>query len=224
MRKERLRQVVFVIALVAIPFILYSILEKSKFGSRLSIQGPVTTVNGEKQYHTIADFAFVDQLGDTITEEEVEGKIYIANYFFVACPTICPTMSGNLQKIHQQYQDEDRLVILSHSVDPVRDSVPVLYEYAQRYEADASQWHFLTGNKKDIYLMARNSYLVTALDGDGGPTDFIHSELFVLVDQHRHIRGTYYGTDDDDIEDLKEDLDYLLEEMNEEQELAQHQK
>lgn len=215
MNKERLGQIVFVIALVAIPFILYTILEESKFGNRLSIQGPVTSVDGEKQYHTISDFAFVDQMGDTITQADTEGKIYVANYFFVACPTICPTMSGNLKKIHEAYQDDLRLQLLSHSVDPVRDSVPVLYNYAQRYGANASQWHFLTGSKKEIYLMARNSYLVTALDGDGGPTDFIHSELFVLVDQNRHIRGTYDGTDDEDVADLMEDIDYLLEELEE---------
>lgn len=216
MNKERLGQVVFVLALVTIPFILYTLLEDSKFGSRLSIQGPVTTINGEKQYHTIADFAFVNQLGDTITQADTEGKIYVANYFFVACPTICPTMSNNLKRIHEQYKHVPQLQLLSHTVDPVRDSVPVLHDYAQRYGAHAAQWHFLTGSKKEIYLMARNSYLVTALDGDGGPTDFIHSELFVLVDQDKHIRGTYDGTEDSDIEDLMEDIDYLLTQLKEE--------
>lgn len=211
--KERLTQFVFVVALIAIPYGLFLLLENSDFGDRLSIKGPVTIVNGEEQYHTIADFSFVDQLGDTLTQADLQGKIYVANYFFVACPTICPTMSTNLKLVHEKYGHDSRLQLLSHTVDPVRDSVSVLYNYAQRYGADATQWHFLTGKKEALYLMARNSYQVTALDGDGGPTDFIHSELFVLVDQDKHIRGTYDGTDDDDIADLMDDIALLLAEL-----------
>lgn len=211
MRKERLQSILFVVILVAAPLIIYQMLAESKFGSRLTYMGPTTVdAEGNTVYHTVAPFSFVDQTGDTITEADVEGKIYIANYFFVACPTICPKMSTQLKRVHQLFKTEERLEILSHTVDPKRDSVPVLAAYAEKYGADASQWHFLTGKKKDIYMMARNSYLVTTLEGDGGPTDFIHSELLVLVDQHRHVRGTYDGTEPSDVDMLIEDVERLL--------------
>lgn len=162
--------------------------------------------------HTIADFELVNQLGDTITEATFSGKIYVANFFFATCPTICPIMSGNFEKLQKEYKDEPMLMFLSHSVTPNLDSVPVLKEYAEKYHADPDKWMLTTGNKKEIFNLARKSYFAVLDEGDGGKQDFIHTENMILIDTQRRIRGYYDGTSDKDMERLSEDIGVLLKE------------
>jgi protein SCO1/2 len=162
-----------------------------------------------KKYHTIADFSLVNQNGDTITEQDYKDKIYIADFFFTTCLTICPIMTGNMEYLQQQIMDDPEVLLLSHSVTPEIDSVPRLKEYALEKGVVDSKWNLVTGDKKQIYELARKSYLAVKTDGDGGPFDMIHTENFILVDQKKRIRGTYDGTKKEEMERLLADLEIL---------------
>lgn len=166
----------------------------------------------QNENHRVRDFMLINQLGDSITQKDLEGKIYVADFFFTRCPTICPVMSTNLEQVQEAYEDEDQLMILSHSVTPVADSVPVMYEYALLHNADHRKWWFLTGAKTEIYDLARKSYFSVLDEGDGGMQDFIHTENFVLVDKEKRLRGYYDGTKQDEIDRLIEDIEVLLRE------------
>ena len=159
--------------------------------------------------HRIASFSLIDQNGDSVTNKTFENKIYVADFFFTTCPSICPKMSANLSELSKYYAEDDDIMFLSHSVTPVKDSVPVLFAYANKYEADASKWRLTTGAKKHIYELARRSYFAVTTEGDGGDSDFIHTENFILVDKERKIRGFYDGTSLEDMARLKEDITIL---------------
>ncbi len=162
-----------------------------------------------KKYHTIADFSLVNQNGDTVTQKDYEGKIYIADFFFTTCLTICPIMTDNMEYLQQQIADDPEVQLLSHSVTPEIDSVARLKEYAIEKGVIDSKWNLVTGDKKQIYELARKSYLAVKTDGDGGPFDMIHTENFILVDKDKRIRGTYDGTKKAEMERLLEDLKIL---------------
>jgi protein SCO1/2 len=162
-------------------------------------------------YHSIPPFKFVNQDGETITEKNYEGKIYVADYFFTTCKSICPKMATELQRVQDKFAYTNGLVqILSHTVNPENDSVPVLKAYSEMVHADTKMWNFVTGDKKELYDIARNGYLVNAMEGNGGPDDFIHSELFVLVDKEKHIRGIYDGTNIKEVNELLDDIKVLI--------------
>jgi protein SCO1/2 len=167
---------------------------------------------GVREDHTISDFTLLDQLGDTITKFDFEGKVYVADFFFATCPTICPVMSSNVARLQTQFNQYDEVMFLSHSVTPEIDSVEVLAEYGERYGAIPKKWVLATGEKKHIYELARKSYFAVLDEGDGGVQDFIHTENFVLVDTEMRIRGYYDGTSDTDIARLKVDIKLLLDE------------
>jgi protein SCO1/2 len=160
-------------------------------------------------YHQIAAFSLTDQAGSTITNETVKGKIYVANFFFATCQSICPEMSTNLTDVQDAFKDDDSLLILSHSVNPLHDTVEVLKGYGETYHADKNKWHLMTGDKKHIYDLAKNSYLINALEDDGTPEGFVHSELFMLIDTKGRIRGMYDGTDKAQVKRLIEDIKLL---------------
>lgn len=162
--------------------------------------------------HRIADFKLVNQNGDTITLQNLEGKIYVADFFFTTCPTICPKMSDQMQRVYKNYLNNPDVLILSHTVMPEVDSVSVLKAYANKYAANADKWMFLTGPKEDIYQLARKSYFAVISEGDGGVNDFIHTENFVLVDRQKRIRGFYDGTSEKDVDRLIKEIGYLLKE------------
>ena len=179
----------------------------------LPILGPQDEAKeGEAKFHTIPEFQLVNQFGDTVDREQWEGKIFIADFFFTHCPSICPKMTNHLKELQQKF-DSDEIQILSYSVDPVRDQPDQLMKYANTYEIDHKNWTFLTGDKKQIYLLARNGYFISASEGSGGPDDFIHSDLFTLVDHKGRIRGYYRGTQDDDVEKLIHDIQKLKQEI-----------
>jgi len=163
-----------------------------------------------KENHTIADFSLTDQTGETITEEDFQGRVYVADFFFATCPSICPIMSANIADLQEEFKDNPEVAFLSHSVTPEMDSVPVLAEYAERYGANPDVWHLTTGDKKHIYELARKSYFAVLDEGDGGVQDFIHTENFILVDTRKRIRGYYDGTSEKDMERLADEIRILL--------------
>ncbi|WP_339840599.1 SCO family protein [uncultured Maribacter sp.] len=162
-----------------------------------------------RKYHTIADFSLTNQNGETITQEDYKDKIYIADFFFTTCPTICPIMTKNMAGLQLEISDDDDVLLISHSVTPEIDSVAQLKKYAIEKGVDDSKWNLVTGDKKQIYDLARKSYLAVKTDGDGGPFDMIHTENFILVDKHKRIRGFYDGTKKEDMTQLLADLEIL---------------
>ena len=172
-----------------------------------------STLQHVKKYHKIAPFSFENQNGKTITQDDYEGKIYIADFFFTTCPTICPKMTANMGSIQEKILNDSSVMLLSYSVTPKIDSVPRLKKYAIEKGVNDEKWNLLTGNKKEIYTMARKSYLVVKEDGDGGPYDMIHTENFILVDPKKRIRGFYDGTDTLAMRELLIDLEILKDEF-----------
>lgn len=160
--------------------------------------------------HRIADFSFMNQNGQPITQQAIEGKVHVANFFFTACGSICPTMMHNMQQVHQAYASDKDVVILSYSVTPWTDSVAKLKKYGQAGGYDAPNWHLLTGNKAAIYTLARQSYFAEEdLGYSKDSTDFLHTEHFVLVDKQKRIRGIYNGTLPLEAEQLVKDIALL---------------
>lgn len=171
--------------------------------------------NGQKitkvNYHQIGHFEFINQLGQTITEKDVEGKIYIADFFFTTCPTICPIMKKEMLRVYEHFKENPKVKILSHSIDPEHDNVAVLKDYAERLEIDANKWAMLTTKNPDyVYEMAEKHYLVSANADENAPGGYIHSGAFILVDGNRHIRGYYDGTKTEDVDRLIRDVERLL--------------
>jgi len=171
-----------------------------------------STIQYKSKYHTIADFSFVNQNGDTITQKNYEGKIYVADFFFTTCGSICPKMSTNLSEVQKAVLNNPKVLLLSHTVFPEVDSVSVLKAYAIKYGVVDSKWNLVTGDKKEIYTMARKSYLAVKLGRPDQLYDMVHTENFVLVDQKRRVRGFYDGTNKEEIKRLIEDIDFLSQE------------
>jgi len=161
-------------------------------------------------YHKIPPFQFTNQLGETVTQETFEGKIYVANFFFTTCPTICPKMSAQMLRAQQKLSDFDDVMFLSHTVDPEADSVEALYEYAQLVHADHSKWHFVTGDKQTIYEQGVRGYLVSTQEDALAPGGFLHSELLILIDENKHIRGFYDGTSVTEVNRLIDEVKVLI--------------
>lgn len=207
---KRQKLVIFLVTF----FILLSAVFMTYFYN-LSQEKPRTLRILGEQGHKVRAFSFVNQDGKTITNEDVKGKIYVVEYFFTTCKSICPKMNENMDIIYNEFRGYKDVMILSHTVDPEQDTVGALKEYSLRYDADPSQWLFLTGDKKELYDMARYSYLVTAVE-DTATTkiedDFIHTDRFVLVDRNGHIRGQYEGTNINAMTTLKNDIRTLLKE------------
>ena len=165
-------------------------------------------------YHTIADFKLTDQNGNMITNHSLKDKIYIANFFFCTCKTICPRMANYMLRLQGEFKNDDRVEFLSHTVDPEHDSIPVLKEYEERNNIDGNKWHLLTGSRQELYDLSKRSYYLGV--ANDSPDNFEHSEKFVLVDNHRIIRGYYDGTDSVEVAKLKGDLKILLNEVQNE--------
>ena len=165
-----------------------------------------------KKYHTIAPFSMTNQNGETITEKEYDNTIYVADFFFTTCPSICPIMTKNMYALQEKLVDLPQVKLLSFSVTPQIDSVAQLKRYALKNKVDDMRWNLVTGDKKEIYALARKSYLVVKDDGDGGPYDMIHTENFVLVDKQKRIRGFYDGTQLEAMDDIFRDIELLVSE------------
>lgn len=166
------------------------------------------------QTHTIPPFRFVNQRGETVTQEDYEGKIYVADFFFTRCDNICIRMSSELLRVQKEFEDNPTVQILSHSVDPVHDSAAVLQTYAELYKANPDTWTFVTGEKDEIYEIARCGYFVAAKPKEQVEDDFIHQDWFVLVDKEGRIRGKYSGTRKEDVDKLINEIYVLLQEYD----------
>jgi len=171
-----------------------------------------STIQYKKKYHKIADFSLTNQNGKTITQEDYKDKIYVADFFFTTCQTICPLMTDNMVIIQKAILHDDDVMLLSHSVTPEIDSVAQLKRYAIKKGVNDAKWNLVTGDKKQIYALARKSYLAVKEDGDGGPFDMVHTENFMLIDKKQQIRGFYDGTKLEDINLLLEDIKTLKKE------------
>jgi protein SCO1/2 len=167
-----------------------------------------------KKYHQISDFELINQNGEIITQKNYEGKIYIADFFFTTCPSICLKMTENMVKIQSKILNDSQVLLLSHSVTPKIDSVDQLKRYALDKGVIDNKWNLVTGDKKQIYDLARKSYLCVKEDGDGGPYDMIHTENFILIDPQKKIRGYYDGTDSKAMRNLMKDLLILKKEFS----------
>ncbi|TNJ45403.1 SCO family protein [Tamlana fucoidanivorans] len=171
-----------------------------------------STIQYKKKYHKIADFSLVNQNGNIITQEAYKDKIYVADFFFTTCQTICPIMTNHMADIQKEILNDDEVMLLSHSVTPDIDTVAQLRQYANKKGVNDEKWNLVTGDKKQIYELARKSYLAVKDNGDGGPFDMIHTENFMLIDKKRQIRGFYDGTNSEDILRLLKDIKILKEE------------
>ncbi len=196
----------------------------SKESERLPILGRKeiknVTYEGKIQadtiYHTIPDFSFTNQNGETVTQETFRDKIYVADFFFTTCPTICPIMKTQMLRVYEKYKDHPEVMILSHTIDPEHDSVAVLHEFANRLGVTGNTWQFVTGKKEDIYEIGQNSYMITAREDPDEPGGYLHSGAFLLVDKDRRIRGIYDGTKEEKVDILLQDIEKLLKEYHKE--------
>lgn len=166
-----------------------------------------TKIGTDTIYHTIKPFAFIDQDSSVITNETYTNKIYVSDFFFTSCPSICPLMKVQMLRIYDKYKTNPEVGILSHTIDPEYDNVARLKDYAKRLDVTSDKWHFVTGIKDTIYNIAQTSYYIGVRD-DGS---FEHSGKFVLVDKEKHIRGVYDGTDEEAVDRLLKEMDVLLE-------------
>ena len=163
-----------------------------------------------KKYHTIAPFTMTNQNGQTITEKDYENKVYVADFFFTTCPSICPIMTKNMFSLQEKLKTKyPEVKLLSYSVTPEIDTIEQLKRYAVENKVDDKIWNLVTGDKKEIYILARKSYLVVQNDGNGGPHDMIHTENFVLIDKENRIRGYYDGTDINEMDRLITEIGML---------------
>jgi protein SCO1 len=156
--------------------------------------------------HRIGDFKMINARGIQINLSDWNNKVVVANFFFTHCPVVCPKMINNLKKVQNSFRNDTAILINSFTVDPQRDTARALAAYAQKLHIDQTNWNLLTGKKKDIYRLARKSFLVTATDGDGGDDDFIHADQLILIDGRHRIRGFYSGVRDSEVQQLINDI------------------
>lgn len=167
---------------------------------------------GDTVYPKVPDFAFIDQDSQLVTNATFEGKIYVVDFFFIHCPTICPKVKKNGLRIYEKYRNDDRVVLLSHSIDTKNDTVAALRSHAQKLGLDSKKWHLVTGMKDEIYGIADNYFSVATEDPDA-PGGFDHSGRLILVDKNRHVRSFCDGTNAEDVDRFMKDIDLLLAEQ-----------
>jgi protein SCO1/2 len=205
-----LRDVSFIVPIaivIALCLSLASCTEQKE--ERLPIFGEKEITKTDTIYHTIGNFKLVNQDSAIITAETLEGKIYVADFFFTSCRTICPIMKTQMRRVYEAVQNDREVLIVSHTIDPEYDTVGLLKDYAERLDVDSDKWHFLTGNKDSIYYLAQTSYFVTAMQDGTEPDGFIHSGAFLLIDKKGRIRGKYDGTKEEEVNQLLRDIEIL---------------
>ncbi len=184
-------------------------------GHREAVQ---KTINGETVtdtvYQTIPNFSFLNQDSVIIDNHKMSNQIYVADFFFTSCPSICPVMKKQMLRVYDAYKNESQLAFLSHTIDAKHDTIPVLKEYQEKLGVDGTKWHFLYGEKDAVYQLARNGYMNIAEDDEKAPGGIMHSGYFILVDKAGHIRGAYNGTDETEVNNLIDDIKILLKEYN----------
>lgn len=208
---SRRASVVLPVLLVAIVSILESCKTKEL---PLPIFGERKVVNGDTLFHRIAPFAFVDQDSAVVTNDTFRGKVYVADFFFTSCRTICPIMKTQMLRVYEATRDMPDVQIISHTIDPEYDTVALLRDFSKRLGVESGRWHFVTGVKDSIYKIAQTSYFATALEDKSEPDGFIHSGAFLLIDRQGRIRGKYDGTKEEEVNRLIVDIKKLRREGN----------
>jgi protein SCO1/2 len=205
-------KILAIAAILLLPSIAYLLISRGDNDyERLLIYGPKEpSANGsDTVYHQIQPFILTNQAGKTFSSKDLNDRIFVAEFFFATCKTICPKMTMQMKRVQEAFIDDPEIALISYTVNPAADSVPVLADYAKKHGARENKWHFLTGDKKLIYELARTGYLVAAGDGDGGDHDFIHTQNLVLVDKEMRIRGYYDGTDYQEVNRLMDEIKVL---------------
>lgn len=176
---------------------------------KLPIFGEKEITATDTTYHTIGNFRLVNQDSAVVTNETLDGKIYVADFFFTSCRTICPVMKTQMMRVYEAVENDPNVALVSHTIDPEYDTVGLLHDYADRLGVKSSKWHFLTGDKDSIYYLAQTSYFVTAMEDDSEVDGFIHSGAFLLIDKKGRIRGKYDGTKPEEVDKLIKDIGIL---------------
>lgn len=176
---------------------------------RLPVFGEKEVTATDTIYHTIGDFRLVNQDSSVVTNETLRGKIYVADFFFTSCRTICPIMKTQMFRVYESIENDPEVLLVSHTIDPEYDTVALLHDYAERLGVKSRKWHFLTGEKDSIYYLAQTSYFATAMEDEAQPDGFIHSGAFLLIDKKGRIRGKYDGTNEEEVNKLLKDIEIL---------------
>lgn len=191
----------------------------NKKDTKLPIYGPKQlkesasgSLKMDTSYHTIPEFSFVDQDSNIVTNDTFKDKIYVSDFFFTTCNTICPKMKAQLLRVYEKFYDNDEVAILSHSIDPEYDTVQVLHDFAEKLGIESHKWHMVTGDKQKILDIALKGYMVTALEDENAQGGLVHSGAFILVDKSGRIRGLYDGTEPMEVDQLMNDIPVLLKE------------
>jgi protein SCO1/2 len=179
---------------------------------KLPVFGEKDITGTDTVYHTIRDFKLVNQDSAVVTNETLDGKIYVADFFFTSCRTICPIMKTQMSRVYESIENDPEVLLVSHTIDPEYDTVALLHDYAERLGVKSDKWHFLTGNKDSIYYLAQTSYFATAMEDEAEPDGFIHSGAFLLIDKKGRIRGKYDGTKEEEVNKLLKDIEILKKE------------
>ena len=166
--------------------------------------------DGDSVYHTIPEFGFLNQDSVLITNKDVKGRVYVANFFFTSCPKICPKVINQMKRLQQMVKDVDEIILLSHTVDPKRDTLAKMRAYIEKYKLDTHNWHFLRGSKPYTYEIAKQGYLATATQDPNADGGFIHSQHLILIDREGHIRSMRDGTKTEEVDKLEEEIRTLL--------------
>ncbi|QMU29118.1 SCO family protein [Adhaeribacter radiodurans] len=219
--KNLLNYLIYRASFLLLPGLLFSCSQTESTQNTLPILGERETVeqviNGKTVtdtiYHQIPDFSFINQDSQQVTSQTLAGKIYVTDFFFTTCPTICPKMKSQLLRVYEKFKNNDQVVLLSHTIDPQHDSVAVLRDYAERLGVSSNKWHFVTGAKDSVYAIAAK-YMVTAGEDENEAGGFVHSGAFILVDTNRHVRGIYDGTIAEQVDKLIQDIPLLLAEKS----------
>jgi len=216
MNKKKIQKVVILVSILLLPSLFYLVLYTGENHFHpLPFLGPRTVVEGsttDTMYHQIPKFEFTNQLGEKITQADYQGKIYVADFFFATCPSICPKMATHMLELQKHFYDRKDFRLLSHTVNPEHDTVEVLFEYARKVHAIDSLWDFVTGNKEDIYKVAFEGYFANAMEDEVAPGGFLHSSNLFLIDRKGRIRGIFDGTMTTEVNDLMDAIEILYRE------------
>jgi protein SCO1/2 len=201
----------FFLLIVAVPLLAFTVINwyENNVEALPYYHKGTATESGDVNHFTVPAFSFVNQDSIPLTNNFIERKVWIVNYFFTSCPTICPKMMAGMRLVQQAFPNDGQIGMVSLTVDPYHDTPAKLNKYAKNKNINLNQWQLGTGQKADLYRFARNGLFITADDGDGGANDFIHSDKIVLIDRENHIRGYYDGTDKDEITKLIKDIHRL---------------
>jgi len=217
MKSLRILQGMVLLCILLVPVLIFLFLKG--FGSNSydlpvffekGVDSPFQECASDTTQHYIPDFAFTNQEGKTVGRSDMEGYVTIVDFFFTSCPSICPIMSDEMERVNDMFRDHPEVRIMSISIDPEYDTPEILQEYAAKHHAKAGKWDFLTGDKLETYRLARCGFVIPTIDGMGVPDDFVHSDKFVLVDRKGRIRGYYSGTDREAVDLLMLEAKVLL--------------